>query len=310
MKRATSLFLAFVSLLALSSTAKAQLFRAYVASYGNDTNPCSVAAPCRLVPAALNAVASGGEIWMLDSANFNTGTVNITKSVSILSVPGAVGSIVAFAGGPAVTIHTAGVNVALRNVLIANNVVNPGTYGIEMTSGKSLVLEQCVMNGLPQEALHLGGNPMHVYVRDCDIRNGGDVAIRAYDGAMVDVARTKMTENYFGGAVANSLTATGTTQITVTDSVISGNPDNPGPGLMAIASTAGGVAKVFATHVSITNVWYGLVAYSGGTLEIDNSMVTGNRFNVFVSGGTIKSLGNNHISDGTDSGSLTPLAPR
>ena len=310
MKRVTSLLLAFVSLFALASVAHAQLFRAYVASYGNDANPCTVTAPCRLVPAALNAVASAGEIWMLDSANFNTGTVNINKSVSILSVPGAVGSIVAFAGGPAITIATAGVDVTLRNVVIGNNVVNPGTYGIEMTSGKSLVLEQCVMNGLPREALHLGGSAMRVYVRDCDIRNGGDVAIRAYDGAMVDVARTKMTENYFGGAIANSLTATGTTLITVTDSVISGNPDNPGPGLMATASTSGGVAKVFATRVSITYTWYGLVAYSGGTVEIDNSLVARNKFNVFVSGGTIKSLGNNHISDGTDMGSLTPLAPR
>ena len=89
--------------LLLSTTANAQLFRTYVASDGNDANPCTLPAPCRLLPAALTAVASGGEIWMLDSANYNTATVTIGKSVSILAVPGAVGSVVAI-GGPAISI--------------------------------------------------------------------------------------------------------------------------------------------------------------------------------------------------------------
>jgi hypothetical protein len=48
------------------------------------------------MPAALAAVADGGQIWMLDSANYNTSPVVIAKSVSILAVPGAVGSLVAF----------------------------------------------------------------------------------------------------------------------------------------------------------------------------------------------------------------------
>ena len=93
--------LALSTTLFLSATAQAQLFRAYLASVGNDANPCTLAAPCRLLPAALTAVASGGEIWMLDSANYNSGTVTIGKSASILAVPGAVGSIVALNGGPA-----------------------------------------------------------------------------------------------------------------------------------------------------------------------------------------------------------------
>jgi hypothetical protein len=57
--------------------------------------------------------ADGGEIWMLDSANYNTGPVAITKSVTILAVPGALGSVLA-TGGNAIDIATAGVKVALR----------------------------------------------------------------------------------------------------------------------------------------------------------------------------------------------------
>jgi len=86
--------LALVAALWVCSIAHAQLFRAYLASDGNDGNPCTLYAPCRLLPAALNAVADGGEIWMLDSANYNTSTVVISKSVSILAVPGVVGSVV------------------------------------------------------------------------------------------------------------------------------------------------------------------------------------------------------------------------
>src|SRR5512142_3529722 len=90
--------LAFAAALLLSAPAHAQIFRAYLSTSGSDANPCTLPAPCRLLPAALNAVASGGEIWMLDSANYNSATVTIGKSVSILAVPGAVGSVLAIGG--------------------------------------------------------------------------------------------------------------------------------------------------------------------------------------------------------------------
>lgn len=78
---------------------------------------CRVA-PCRLLPAAIATSIDGGEIWMIDSANYNLGPVNVNKSVTILAVPGALGSVVAL-GGDAIDIVTAGVNVTLRNLVIA-----------------------------------------------------------------------------------------------------------------------------------------------------------------------------------------------
>ena len=61
---------AFLALLATATfPAHAQIFRAYLTLDGNDANPCRLQLPCRLFPAALTAVQSGGEIWMLDSAN-------------------------------------------------------------------------------------------------------------------------------------------------------------------------------------------------------------------------------------------------
>src|SRR3954467_10293607 len=100
--------LAIATLLLLPSFAHALLFRAYLSSAGSDANPCTVAAPCRLLPAALNAVAVGGQIWILGSANFNPGTVNVTKSVSIQALPGQSASIVATGGAPGMLINAAG----------------------------------------------------------------------------------------------------------------------------------------------------------------------------------------------------------
>jgi hypothetical protein len=136
--------LAFIAMLLLSATADAQLFRSYLSVAGNDANPCTLPAPCRLLPAALAAVADGGEIWMLDSANYNTGPVAIIKSVSILAAPGVVGSVLAN-GGDAIDIATAGVNVALRNLVIVPFPGGGGTSGIVMTNGATLTVDNCLI---------------------------------------------------------------------------------------------------------------------------------------------------------------------
>src|SRR5258706_14278361 len=114
MIRGATVFVA--TLVSCTAVQAAGLFRAYLASSGNDANPCTLTQPCRLLPAALTAVADGGEIWMLDSANYNAAQVNITKSVSILAIPGAVGSVVATSGGHAVRLHAAEVRGILGNL--------------------------------------------------------------------------------------------------------------------------------------------------------------------------------------------------
>jgi hypothetical protein len=115
---------------------------------GSDANPCTVQAPGRLLPAALAAIKDGGETWMLDSANFNTGPVNITKSVSILAIPGAVGSMVG-SGGDAIVIESAGVKVSLRNLKSLN--FSAGQFGTRMTNGARLAVADCEVAGFTAE---------------------------------------------------------------------------------------------------------------------------------------------------------------
>ena len=69
--------LCVAALLAAGPANAAGTYRVYLSAKGFDSSPCALSAPCRLLPAALAAVTDGGEIWMLDSANFNTGQVNV-----------------------------------------------------------------------------------------------------------------------------------------------------------------------------------------------------------------------------------------
>src|SRR5262249_54412423 len=75
------------ALLTVAGQAQAQANRTFVSGQGSDSNPCSLAAPCRSFAGALAQTNAGGEITVLDSAGY--GTVTINKSVTITN-PGGV----------------------------------------------------------------------------------------------------------------------------------------------------------------------------------------------------------------------------
>lgn len=70
--------------------------RSFVASYGNDANPCSVTLPCRSFNAALAQTVAGGEVIALDSAGY--GTMTITQSASVIAPAGVYAGISVFSG--------------------------------------------------------------------------------------------------------------------------------------------------------------------------------------------------------------------
>ena len=73
--------------------------RVFVASYGNDANPCTFGSPCKTLQVAVNAVDAGGEVTAIDSAGF--GPINITKAVTITSPDGVEAGIVPPVNGKA-----------------------------------------------------------------------------------------------------------------------------------------------------------------------------------------------------------------
>jgi hypothetical protein len=314
--------------------ADAGLFRAYLSQSGADANPCTLSEPCRLLPRALAAVDSGGEIWMLDSANYNTGSVTISKSVSILAVPGALGSVVG-TGGNAILVNSAGAEVALRNLKIRH--LDSNQSGVVVLNAAKLIVDRCEITGF--DATDRAGvaalAPTEVLVVDSLFR-GNWSGLWLDFGAVAVVARATMSDN--GYAIRIDPPATTTVDLAVSDSVLSHN----GYGVYAVSGSnsrvvRSTVVRTVATHntykafvnlcangstactMTITDsvssenqigFWNG-----AGTMILSGNTGTGNSdYGVEnAGGGIVRSAGNNvFYNNGIADvqGVLTPLTPR
>src|SRR6516225_9884271 len=120
-----------------SVPAQAQRARVFVASYGNDNNPCTFGSPCKTFQQAVNVVDPGGEITAIDSAGF--GPISINKAVSITSPNGVEAGIVPISGGNAITIG-AGPNDAVELYGLTVDGSGVGNNGIVFTSGAKLTI--------------------------------------------------------------------------------------------------------------------------------------------------------------------------
>lgn len=296
--------------LVFNTAAHAQLFRAYLAPNGADTNPCTVNAPCRLLPAALTAVADGGEIWMLGSANYNTSTVNVTKSVTILAVPGVLGSVVATGGGNAMEVAAPGVKLTLRNLVIVPTATTPGPSGVVMTQGSALTVENCVFASLANRAI-LVATPATVRVSGSLFR-GNQIAIHFSDGATGEVANVEVLGSSSFGVVAYGNVAATTTVVAVSDTVFQGNGSNAGVG--AVATLAGAEARVSVTRSNLTSHGYGISAQApagAASVTVSRSFFAGNSsWFLQETAGVVRSLGDNHVDDSSSTGTLTTIATR
>ncbi len=298
--------LAVALLAAWATGANAAVFRAYLSPAGNDANPCTLSAPCRLLPAALAAVQSGGEIWMLDSANYNTAPVTINKSVTILSVPGALGSVVA-AGGNAINITAPGLDIVLRNLVMVPLLPPSGGIqdGIRMTASSNLAIEDCLIANMPNSALYVT-NAGSVKITGSTLRGNADMGVFAQDGANVMISNSKLLQNTNLNVAVENTTAS-TTTVDLSDSVISGGS----VGVYAVNSVAGSAARIVVTRSTIDATVVGVAsdgAVAGALITINASSITNNDVGWFRDGsGIIKTMGNNHIQENnSSSGPLTP----
>jgi len=290
------IFVLMLSLL-LSTAVHAQgAFRAYLASYGSDTNPCTVTAPCRLLPAALDAVAYGGEIWMLDSANFNSGAVDIGKSVSIMAVPGQVGSIVAVAGQPALTVTASGLRIALRNLVVTNNVVYTGGSGLVISGNSEVSVEDCVFSAVNGVAIYVHDSAARVVVRNTTFRYISNGSVSAVNGPTVTVVSSHAMRAH--GFTAATTVANTTTRLSVTDSTID-QPVNPAVG--ASSTIATGAVYVHVNRCTIHDATEAIFASGDGgtaTVYVNSSSIADSTWGMYASGAgaSIVSMGNNEIS--------------
>jgi hypothetical protein len=238
---------AFIAALLVCATAQAQLFRSYLSGEGSDSNPCTLPEPCRLLPAAHAAVANGGEIWMLDSANYNTAPVSISKSVTILAVPGALGSLVATGGGNALAIAGAGIKVTLRNLVIVH--FNSSVNGINFTEGAELNVVDCDIANMQNAGIHAIAPGSKVSVIRTQLRGSGVHGFYAAGNVVASLNEVNVRGNVYGVLVNTGA------QVAFSNSVVAGN--------------------------SFAGMW---IQTSGGAgrVTIDNSVVSNNNYGVAI----------------------------
>jgi len=118
--------------------------RTFVASYGNDANPCTFGSPCKTFQQAVNIVDAGGEVTAIDSAGF--GPINITKAVTITSPAGVEAGIAANANADAIDIDAGQSDtVVLSGLTLAGD--KSAVDGIHFGSGQALEIINCAIRG-------------------------------------------------------------------------------------------------------------------------------------------------------------------
>ena len=283
--------------------------RAFVsATTGNDDNlssSCPVTAPCRTIAAALAAVVSGGEVLATTSGEY--GTVNIDRSVALIGAPGLAVSLTASTGA-AVNVASGGVKAVLRNLRLVGA---GGSYGVDMSAGTSLSVENSIISGFSTAGLRVAV-AAKVQVLNSVVRDHPSGGLRLSDGANATVVGSKFLGNAYGGVVSECSAASTVTRATVIGSIFMGVRD--GSDWAVTAESYGSCAvKVAVTRSSISQSSYGVIATSSSdgtaTLVLDKSRVTESNVGMVVGGGnaSVRSRGNNTLSGNTSTTSGTLL---
>jgi hypothetical protein len=278
----TLLATVFVGLLP-AAPAQAQVNRTFVSGVGSDSNNCAnVTSPCRHFANAYAVTAPGGEIFVLDPANY--GAVTITHAVSIQGHGWA--SIAPANGGNAITINaSSGDNISIHGVAIDGTGATGGTSGIVFNSGGSLTVTDCVVQNFNYTGVGTTtGNgiliqpttsPISFAITNTVISNNGYVGIY-YNPTIVTPSATGFidhvvtTNNYKGIEIFTQLGG-GPTVVAISNSIADNN------GFAGIQIQNGAPALTISIdNTSVNNNGEGITATNTAIVTLGRSVITGN----------------------------------
>jgi hypothetical protein len=255
--------------------AQAQAVRMFVASYGNDANDGSRGSPKRNFQAAHDAVASDGQIVVLDTAGY--GALNITKGLTVTVPPGVNGFITVSGGNNGITIAgPSNIGVILRGLIIEGGGQGAGGSGVFASKCVNLVLDDCQIRNFNYGVQQITpGNSTSL--NDCVLLgcfNGFYLFISSGGDVSANVNRCRFELNGNVALDARNNNSGGTVLINVADSIVYRN-------------TYGIVATLIASTGSTSNVL------------VSNSIITNNATGVLGNGsggnGLVLSRGNNTL---------------
>ncbi|MBP7415838.1 MAG: right-handed parallel beta-helix repeat-containing protein [Pyrinomonadaceae bacterium] len=237
-----------IFLVSASIFAEAQATRTWISGVGDDVNPCSRTAPCKTFAGAISKTATNGEINCLDPGGF--GAVTITKSITLDCKDTQGGVLASSVTGIIINITNAADTRKVVNIRGLNiDGVSNGLNGIRIVEANRVVVEDTIIDGFTQ--------------------NGVSIENSVNLGTQVVVSRTSI-RNVVGTAI--SATSSGTSQVMVSDSLITGN---------GIGVSVSGESTVRISGNVITNNQTGLLRTLRGAQIISflNNVIDGNGTN-------------------------------
>ena len=205
------------------ASAAASATRTWVSGKGSDSNPCTLALPCRTFANALMQTAADGEIDVLDPAGY--GSIVIDKGISIVNDGVGEAGVQTGSGATAITIN-AGPNdiVHLRGLTLEG--ANIGTHGLTLNSGASLEIVNCIVRHFRYSGISIAPNGnFNFLIANTLVLDNVDKSIEVIpigSGATVTgvldrvVARNAAYGVYVAGAAGGS-----NINVTVSESVVS-----------------------------------------------------------------------------------------
>jgi hypothetical protein len=265
--------------------------RTYVSGMGSDTNPCTASLPCSSFRAALAMTMAGGEIYVLNSANY--GAVTINKAVTITS-EGAVAGVLA-TSGVGLTIQAGASDVVnLRGLDIDGG--NSGTIGILFVSGQALTIQKTVVRGFANSGIAFSPNgAASLFISDTTVTNNrgnGILVTGTVNGALTRVTTSGNGVGIFASGAGVSLA--------LTDTVAGNNSYGIG--------ASGSAVMVRNSTVSSNAV--GISADRMAVARVSQTTLTANGIGLqTTNGGQVLSFSNNNLSgNGTDGVATATLA--
>jgi hypothetical protein len=278
----------------LGSTAMAQATRTFVATTGNDANPCSHPDPCRTLQGALNATGAGGEVVVLDSGGFGS-NVTIDKSVSIIASPGVFAGLTVLAGHGIDINAGASDTVLLRGLTIS---AHGGNDGIVYNTGGTLRIENCAVHGFSQHGgiVFLGAG--HLEIKDSSVSDNAFAV--AIEGPQAESASASLERVLFDGNFDALLVGDGA-KATVRDSVASHNTDAFQAFSRTSAASELTLENCLASSNSGSGIFVDTSSTGPATIRLSNSTVTNNGIGLRAIGPSshILSRGNNTVEGNT-----------
>ena len=286
--------------------------RTFVASTGNDANPCSITSPCRGFAAAVALTNAGGEVIVLDSAGY--GPVAITQSVSIIA-PAGVYAGISVTTGDGITVNAGAADKVVLRGLIING--QGGAYGIRVSAGKQINIEDCTIGNLATAGILVEGGTV-THIARTVVRGVTNFGIWASPSSAVTLALTvtdsDVTDNgnaagiYIAPVVPGSVVNAALTRVTSSNNAGSGfgvNTNSAGTATLALQDSSGNGNGGTGVFVSGTNA----IAIVSGSSFASNTAADLGQF----PGGVLRTAGNNALTGrgaADVAGSLTTNTPK